>query len=585
MGNVYVYEADADDFSNIGLVGALTPTGCRHEEVANGASELTLIHPVDDWGRYAALLPGRILRAPIPVRTCPEIDGGAVVKTFETWTIRSTASKAQRYVYSKRSGGKKKKLLKPGTRVLVTKKDEAYGRYAIRYGGTFITLADSSVVTMKNGTSGWISKNALQFVASASAPETPEGIESVEPAWPVRDQLFEIVEVQKSEAGDSVQVLALRLFYALRVNLTNYKNTGQVTAGAALDSILSNCAVPTEFEVHTDLVGTRTGVDWSRVNPVKALLADDTGFCARWGAQLVRDDWDIYCLSKAGLDRGIRIEYAKNLTGVDCSESIEDVYTRIIPVGETKTGGELLLGSTIWVDSPLIGNYATPRVYYLKCKNAKVTGSVTTALARARMREQALEMFAAGCDKPALSVSVDFISLGDTAEYAQYRALENVYLYDTVRVVHPRLGIDVQAEVVRHVWDCLNDRVLSIELGSVRGSLATAASAQAMVEARLAALAAEVNEVVGLQLVIDSTGDALGAGIDSTTLSGRVWRGSVDVTDEFDAVLFRWTRMSGNPVADATWNATHAGVKSFTLTSATDGITATYQLDVVGVSL
>ena len=584
MGHVYVYEADTDDFSNIGLVGALTPTECRHEEVANGASELTLVHPVDSWGRYAALLPDRILRVPVPVRTCPEIDGGAVVKTFETWTIRSTATKGQRYVYSKRSGGKKKKLLKAGTRVLVTKKDEAYGRYAIRYGGRFGYRADSSIVDMKNGTSGWISKNALQFVASASAPETPEGIELLEPAWPVRDQLFRIAEVQKSEAGDSVQVLALRLFYDLRTNLTNYKNVAQLTARAALDGILSKCAVPTEFEFHTDLVGTRTGVDWSRVNPVKALLADDTGFCARWGAQLVRDDWDIYCLSKAGLDRGTRIEYAKNLTGVDCTESIEDVFTRIIPVGETKAGGELLLSGTTWVDSPLIGNYAAPRVYYLKCKNAKVSSSVTTALARARMLEQAQAMFADGCDKPAISVSVDFVSLGDTAEYAQYRALENVYLYDTVRVVHPKLGVDVQAEVVRHVWDCLNERVLSIELGSVRGSLATAASAQAMVEAQLAVLQADMNEVVGLRLEIESTGDALGAGIDSTTLTARVWRGTVDATDEFDAALFKWTRLSADPAGDAAWNATHTGMKSITLTRAADGVTATYQLDVVGVS-
>lgn len=585
MGNIYIYEANADDFSNIGLVGALSPTECRHEEVANGLSEVTLVHPIDEWGRYAALIPDRILRVPVPVRTCPEIENGTVVKTFEVWTIKSTATKGQRYVYSKRSGGKKKKLLKAGTRVLVTKKDDNYGRYAIRYGGKFVVRDDSSVVSMKNGTSGWISKAALQFETSVSAPETPEGIEAVEPAWPVRDQLFRIVEVQKSQAGNSVQVRALRLFYDLRTNLTNYKNTGQVTASAALSGISSNCVVPMEFEFYTDIVGTRTGVDWSRVNPVKALLDDSSGFCARWGAQLVRDDWDIYCLSKAGVDRGIRIEYAKNLTGVECSENIEDVYTRIIPVGETKSGGELFLSGTIWVDSPLIGNYSAPRVYYLKCKNAKVSSSVTTAIARARMREQALAMFDDGCDKPALSISVDFVDLGDTAEYAQYRALENVFLYDTVHVIHPKLGIDVDAEVVRHVWDCLNERVLSVELGSVRGSLATAASAQAMVESRLAELQESMNDVVGLRLEIESTGDSLGAGIESTTLTAHVWRGTVDVTDEFDDSLFRWTRQSADPAGDAAWNAAHVGMKSVTLTRATDGVTATYQLDVVGVSV
>jgi len=299
---------------------------------------------------------------------------------------------------------------------------------------------------------------------------------------------------------------------------------------------------------------------------------------------LVRDDWDVYLLSKAGLDRGVRIEYRKNLTGVDCVENIEDVVTRIIPTGETKSGAELLLDGTIWVDSPHIADYADPHIHHLKCKDCKVSDSVPTALARARMREQAQAMLDDGCDLPAISVSVDFINLGDTEEYAQYRSLESVFLYDVVHVHHPVLGIDVQAEVVRHVWDCLNERALAVELGSVAGNLTTAASAEAMVEARLAALQAEVNEVVGLRLEIVSSGDVLGSGIDTVTLTARVWRGSVDATDEFDASLFRWTRASSNAAGDAVWNAAHSGTKAVTLTRAADGLTATYQFDLLGVS-
>ena len=562
MGNVYVYAKDATDFACVGLVGALTPTECHHEEVGNGASELTLVHPVDEWGRYAALQPDCILRAPVPVRTCPEIAAGQIVTSVETWTVKATAAKGQRYVFSKLSGGKKKRLLRAGTVLTVTAKADAWPRYRVVGGGT----------------SGWIDKTAISYVTSVSAPATPDGIEVAEPAWPIRDQLFRIVDVKKSESGDSVTVVALRLFYDLRGNLTNYKTIYPVTALAALGEIMGKCVVETEFEAYTDIAGERVGVDWARMNPVKALLDDKAGFCARWGAQLVRDDWDIYCLSKAGLDRGVRIEYAKNLTGVDCSENIEGVVTRIIPVGQTKGGGELLLaGAAYWVDSPLIGNYAAPHVFYLKCDGCRIGGSVSVALAWARMQEQAQAMFTDGCDKPEINVSVDFVNLGDSEEYAQYRGLENVYLYDTVQVHHPKLGVDVTAEVIRVVWDCLDERMLSIELGSVKGSLSTAASAQSMVEARLAALQDEMNEVVGLRLEIESTGDALGEGIDSTTLLGRVLRGAVDVTDEFDESLFLWSRVSADPAADAVWTAAHAGMKAVTLTRAADGLTATYQ--------
>lgn len=581
MGNIYVYESDATDFACVGLVGALTPTECRHEEIGNGASELTLVHPVDEWGRYAALLPDRILRAPIPVRTCPEIVNGAIVTSFEVWTVKGTATKAQRTVYSKRSGGKAKKRLGAGARVLVTAKDETYRRYKIRYGGEITTDANSHLMVMVRGASGWISKDALDFVIAESAPATPAGIEQLEPAWPIRDQLFRIVEVKKSEAGDSVTATALRLFYDLRGNLTNYKNTGQLLAATALAGISDNLSVATEFEFFTDIVGSRTGVSWPRMNPVKALLDDSVGFCALWGAELVRDDWDVYCLSEAGLDRGVYIEYRKNLTGVDCSETIENIITRIIPVGQTKTGAELFLDGSIWVDSPYAASYAAPHIYYLKCENCKVSSSVSTALARARMREQAQAMFDKGCDLPVLSVSVDFVNLGDTEEYAQYRTLENVYLFDIVHIRHPRLGIDVSAKVVRHVWDCLNDRVLSVELGSVSGSLATATSAQSMVEARFAALQEEMAEMIGIAVEIQATkGAVLMNENPETVLSARVKRGAIDITDTIDASLFAWSRVSADTYGDAVWNAAHRGMKSVTIGAADVVYHAAFTCDV-----
>jgi hypothetical protein len=43
---------------------------------------------------------------------------GTIVTSFEVWTILSTATKGQRYVYSKTVWRSKKKLLKPGYRVL-----------------------------------------------------------------------------------------------------------------------------------------------------------------------------------------------------------------------------------------------------------------------------------------------------------------------------------------------------------------------------------------------------------------------------------------------------------------------------------
>lgn len=116
----------------------------------------------------------------------------------------------------------------------------------------------------------------------------------------IRDQLFRITEVKKSESGKSVTVTALRLFYDLRGNLTNYTNTGTVLAKDALAKLEEFLSVETEFEFCTDIAGSRTGIAWSRMNPIRALLDDKAGFCALWGAHLVRDDWEVnFCRRRA----------------------------------------------------------------------------------------------------------------------------------------------------------------------------------------------------------------------------------------------------------------------------------------------
>lgn len=69
---------------------------------------------------------------------------------------------------------------------------------------------------------------------------------------------------------------------------------------------------------------------------------------------------------------------------------------------------------------------------------------------------------------PQISLSVDFVSLGDTSEYARYRELEQVFLYDLVTVRAKEYGIEATARVMEMTWDCCRERVEGIELGSVR---------------------------------------------------------------------------------------------------------------------
>lgn len=458
MSHIYVYSANCEDFTNFGLVGALTPISCFFEEEANGLSEITMEHPIDSFGRYTQLVCNNLLMVEVPVRTTPEIDdGGSIVTAVEQWTVRtaSTITKAQRTLYKKATGSRKIKVVPAGTEVTVVKKSDE-GRYKVK---------------CKYGT-GWMDPNGLIFSHNQIIADNSQSIESVQPAWTVKPQLFRIYKVEKDIL--SLNVSARHISYDLLYNLTTFKNTGETTCMDALAAIMDNCVSPHEFEAYTNLASARTGINWTRTNPIDALLNPETGLTALYGASLVRDNWELYALHDPGLNRGVTVEYGKNMTGIKYTESFEDVVTRIIPVGETKDGDDLLLsGNTPWVDSPHINDYPLVYAQELKCEDCKVgTDGVTTAIARARMKEQAQAVFDDGGDVPAVEMSVDFVSIGDTAEYAQFKNLERLFLWDYVLVRHKLHGIDVTSRIVSIKWNCLLDRMDSMEIGSVGKTLA-----------------------------------------------------------------------------------------------------------------
>lgn len=456
MSDIYVYAADCEDFTNFGLVGALEPTSCTFEEEANGLSEITLEHPLDDFGKYTQLICNNILAVDVPVRTTPEINAGNIVTSVEKWVVRAanTITKAQRTLYKKSSGSRKIKVVPSGTEVTVVRKP-AEGRYKVK---------------CKYG-SGWMNPDGLLYSTAQTIADNSQSIESVQPAWTVKTQFFRIYNVEKGML--TVKVMARHISYDLLYNLTTFKNTAAVSCIDALAGIMDNCVSAHEFEGYTNLYTTRTGIDWTRVNPIDALLNPETGLTALYGASLVRDNWELYILHDPGLNRGVTIEYGKNMTGIKCTESFEEVVTRIIPVGETKDGDDLLLSGTPYVDSPRISDYPVIYTQELKCEDCKVgTDGVTTAIARARMREQAQAVFDDGGDLPSVEMSVEFINLGDTAEYAQFKNLERLFLWDYVIVRHKLHNIDVTSRIVSIKWDCLLDRMDSMEIGSVGKTLA-----------------------------------------------------------------------------------------------------------------
>lgn len=447
--HVYVYSPDNEDYSTIGECGALPATSCALEEIGNGLSEITLEHPLDGMGKYLFLQNDAVLKAWVPVRTTPEIENGEFVTRVENWTVSRTATKRQRYVYSKKEKGKKIKTLAKGAAVTVTG-----------------SPADSERWKIKSGkTSGWMDWTGLENGVEMIIPESSNGIESAAPAWESREQLFRIYKVAKSSSG-GITCSARHISYDLMYNMTTYDMDTSATLQESGDAILENCLDPHDFTFHTNISGTKTGAHYIDVDPITAFLNPESGLIAAWDAQLVRDNFELTALASAGMDRGIRIEYAKNLIGVDMDEDMNNAVTCVLPVGKKKDGSPLYLEGNRLVRPENAGNWPHERIFKLECVDCEVgKNGVDTSTARARMLEQANALLEAGVNMPAVSARVTFANLGNVRRYEQYRALENVYLFDTVYTWHPRLGIDIKTYVNRIMWDCLRQKMISMDIG------------------------------------------------------------------------------------------------------------------------
>lgn len=508
MGEIYIYGDGRDptdvtnNFASFGLVGALTPTECTFHEAANGESSIQMQHPIDDLGRYLALQKGRILSVPVPVRTTPEItDEGQVIDFVYQYSIKPAnqlTNTKQRTLFKKATGSTKMRILDPGTKVIVVEVpvDPSTSRAPDRV----------KVKTEKYGT-GWVNTAGLDgwsypmtadhrvSVTGETQTDKIKDFEAIMSPWTVQPQLFRIYEV--NPGIDSITVNARHISYDLLYNMTTFKSAEskslyQVVADPTT-GILNNCYVPHEFKAHavqngsesSEYAGTVPGLDYHDDNPINAFLDPEKGVCKMFDVGLIRDNFDLYFIKDPGVNRGIVVEYGKNITDINCTLSDDEVATMVLPVGEKKDGTPLYLSDTL-ADRVIVSTYVTehpalypiPKIYKLECENCKVGekdpddaegGKVTEATAKARMRIQAQKLFTVDhVDLPKVEMDIQFVNLGDTEEYKQFKNLENCFLFDYINIRDYRLpDVNVTARITEIEWDCLLDVMNSVKIGEI----------------------------------------------------------------------------------------------------------------------
>ena len=435
---------------------------CTVTETLNGEWELTLVHDIDERGKWTRLSEGCILRAPVPAAMTPSVD--LVTQQYQTSTYD-----VQIYKITTKSGplhlrsgtGTNYKILgkyKKGREVIVLNK----------------TTSSWYEVTAPDGKHGYMASQYLTFQRTETqAVQTNVGFRNqVIEARQLRDQPFRIYRVVP-ELG-KVTVYARHIFYDLLDNMIKSLKPSPSAVGASVaQSISGACLSSHDFSFYSNLTSTAEDVEWENINPVEAMLGEN-GLVNKYGAELSRDWYDVFLVKRVGNDTDVSIRERKNLTGISYDVDETDVVTRIMPTGEDADGNILYLPE-LYIDSPNLNAYTHPKWIHLPVSEAKeVTDGdepKSKAQCYAEMRKAAQAEFDAGCDLPTVTLKVDFVNCSDAEEYKQYAALTDIFLGDSVRVVARRIGVEVSMRMTQYTYDCLTRKYTSVTLGTAADTL------------------------------------------------------------------------------------------------------------------
>jgi phage minor structural protein len=242
-------------------------------------------------------------------------------------------------------------------------------------------------------------------------------------------------------------------------------------------------------------ISTNNSTTWTidKVQSARLALGGvDGSILDVWGGEYLFDNLHISLRKQRGSSANTLLAYGRNITSFQQEENVEDTYTSIYPYATLNSvSGDTSSLYTIdnyVVDSQYVGNYPSRKIlpvdFSSNFENVKVgtkasdandsdtTVYMTVAEVQSQLKALA-QQYITNNDVgiPTVSISVSFVDLSKTSNYADVAPLEQLDLCDIVPVRFTKLGIDTTAKVTHAEWNVLTDSYDKIELGSITATL------------------------------------------------------------------------------------------------------------------
>jgi phage minor structural protein len=295
-------------------------------------------------------------------------------------------------------------------------------------------------------------------------------------------QLFRIYKSSKPLKG-VVTYSAEHISYDLNGIPTLGFSVKNVTPQAAITRAIQDAGLPSAFTAISDISTLNSSTILTPCS-VRAILGGQAGSVLDvWGGEFEFDNFVVKLHKHRGSDRGVSIEYGKNLKDLKQEANIADCYTHLMPYARYSQDGEgdEKIEVYVYLSEKVLPlnnaeNIGHSKAYIMDFTDRFGEGeAVTEEALRAKATAYAA---AAELGVPKVNITVSFIQLWQTEEYKNIAPLERVMMCDTVAVRFSKLGVTARAKVIKTTYNTLEEKYDSVELGDAKSSFADTVNKQ-----------------------------------------------------------------------------------------------------------
>lgn len=330
----------------------------------------------------------------------------------------------------------------------------------------------------------------LRDILSATVCEERNGLYELDFEYPVDGANFDLIQcgrvvaVTHDDSGDiqpfdivsyTKPIDGVVKFHAVHVS---YRQSGIVAQGSGINSLadamtmLTSSAQPSNpFTYEADFTSTAymASADGTPRSVRQFLGGIEGSILDAYGGEYEFDRFRVILHRSRGVTRDFVIRYGVNMLDYSDDTDYSETYTSAIPFWKGNDNG---------TDTTVIGNRVDlgSTAYNGRniCASLDLSGKFENAPTQAQLESLALTMMQSRqTQMPAQSIKVDFVRLQDMG----FEGLDNLLqcnLCDTIKVEFPRYNMSGSFKIVRTVYDVLQDKYESMELGALSTSLADA---------------------------------------------------------------------------------------------------------------